>query len=394
MTVRRGYVECATCAEKYTLRIGEGSENYQKFYFDCFGCKLPITIAYRNDLIDIEAIENCKIGTQEGKIVNLYASLGIDENKIHDDQYFPTLEYLQKVAPFIVDRYKSQKSGLAKMIDAGVVFELINTKDMWLRVKNIINSESNKNIYKNLIAHYSSERKKYEEIEGLNNYQDVVLDFFSRIFYPKFDNLYKPCLNEFSKAEKEYKAEFLRFKMHFQEEFKKEYLSSSLIVFDDFFKFYENFSQLLFHTRISDYNVKSIIVSSKNFNEVNKFYGQVYEALTSSFTILACVNNILENRKFDQFKTMSLKKYLDIKKGDRAKTFQERQAFYVCSKHIDAPLRNGINHASFYHKGEKVIYKSSDNKQPKEMTYSEYVMKCNELTVRLSVLFCLGMLLV
>lgn len=391
--IRRGYIKCANCGEEYTLRIGEGSENYQRFYFDCLSCNLPIVIAHRKDTIRMEAIENCRIGTQEGKVINLHASFGIVESKKHDIQFSTALEYLQKITPFIIERYKLQEHEKGIIIDAGYLFELVNTKDMWHLLKNIINSETNKKTYEKLLANYSRQRQKYEKINNLNTYQEAVKDFFSRIFYPKFDDLYNVCVEEIAKAEKEFDAEFSDYKKYFQSHLKKEHFSRFLNVFDDYFQFYENYAQLLTHTRISEYSLANIIVSSKNFNEVNKYYGQIYEALTSNFTTLACINNILSTRKFNQFKTMSLEKYLKTKKHIRANAFQERQAFFACSEYLDNTLRNGINHASFIHEGERVIYKSYDNKKPIEMSYSEYIMKCNELTVRLSVLFCVEILL-
>ncbi len=126
------------------------------------------------------------------------------------------------------------------------------------------------------------------------------------------------------------------------------------------------------------------------------FYGNAFEILTSNITVLACLNNILKGRAFDTFNQMDLEKYLTINKANRANTFKDTKEFYQFTKGLDSTLRYSSHHASMkYNKRKRIItYRSGGTGSVKTISYTDYLVKCNEAFISAVALLMLELIIV
>ena len=136
------------------------------------------------------------------------------------------------------------------------------------------------------------------------------------------------------------------------------------------------------------HNVDDLIVSSNGFEQIKLYYGDAYEALTSNMTIIACLNNIMDGREFDEFKSMKLSKYLEINKANKSNPFKLTPIFSVFAENdIESSIRNGSHHASIWRDGEKIMYRSGGTGAEHNIPYTRYLDYCNKLTIKLAALF-------
>ena len=388
-----GPVQCATCAHNYLVRIGIGSESYQEHSFDCVQCTLPISLALRkvNGGGQIEVEENGRVldeVTSDATVINLHGSFAFDAATIHDRMAFPSLLYMQVIHPHV--RSASNK----KFQDVALLFDVPNTRGLWGMVRGALSLEaagSKEDKVDRLVEHYQRQRQKYLPDLRVSNTHDLVFNFFDSIFYPRFENLFNPirtCLSSAERLNPEHHAHLVDY---YRAELWPEVLQQNLSLFTDYFRLFTEFSQMLVHARLNDPAVAAKIVGSKHFERTKLFYGQAFETLTAGFTILACMNNILDGRQFDQFGDMTLKQYRrDVSKARRKEAFRKRPELYALAEHGDSTLRNGSHHASIWRDGELIGYRSGGTGERREMPYSQYLHLCNQLSIACAVQLVLG----
>ncbi len=92
---------------------------------------------------------------------------------------------------------------------------------------------------------------------------------------------------------------------------------------------------------------------------------------------------------------MDLKKYMTINKANRANPFKDAQPLYRFADCLDSSLRNASHHGavSFNKKKKEIIYRSGGTGSEKTITYTDYLMKCNNLLFSLAALMMLEFLL-
>jgi len=101
--------------------------------------------------------------------------------------------------------------------------------------------------------------------------------------------------------------------------------------------------------------------------------------------VLACINNILDGRNFDEFKSMSLSKYInDVSKDKKTGPFKDNPLFSpFCEDDLESTIRNGSHHASIWHEGETIRYRSGGTGAQREINYTKYIHLCNKLTLKI-----------
>ena len=115
--------------------------------------------------------------------------------------------------------------------------------------------------------------------------------------------------------------------------------------------------------------------------DVMVFFGNAFESLTSNIAILACLNNIHNGRNFDEFETMDLDKYLTINKANRANPFKDTAPYNDLCICLDSTLRNASHHGAMKidQKGRIIHYRSGGTGSNRNITYKEYIDKCNAI---------------
>lgn len=375
------------------LRAGVGIEKYQIHNFDCHECELPITVAVRSNAPNahFEAEDNimfCGELVDNYTVINLHPNFAFTKETLHNERAFPSIEYNQMITPHL-------RLVEGKHQDTALQFDIPNTKGLWGSVKNIYTLQlksGKEKLLKKAIENYENQRNKYVKNSPISTTDEVFFNFFDSLLYPRVNQLLNPVLEIVEDIKKNYSAEFSRYKSFFETELKDSQYKRNILIFSDFFKIHSQLSQVMVHARLGDENVDDKIVGSKSFEEVKLYYGQAYETLTSSFVTLACLNNIKDGRKFDEFNSMTLNKYIkDVKKEGKSKPFSNTPELNAFASGLESMLRNGSHHASIWRDGDKVYYRSGGTGQERDMTYAMYLHMCNKLTISLAALWLLDL---
>jgi hypothetical protein len=189
----------------------------------------------------------------------------------------------------------------------------------------------------------------------------------------------------------EFLPEYHRFKDYYLSSLYSEHLERYFDIFSEYFQDYSEFNQTLMYAQYGLPLPPKAQASSRGFKRTKMFYGNAFEALTSNFTVLACLNNILNGRKYDTFDKMDLSKYLAIDKANRGNPFKDTQPFFEFARDLDSVLRNAShNGAMKIDRDNKVVsYRSGGTGVLHTIPYSEYLYKCNEIFLRVAALLLL-----
>lgn len=369
-----------------------GSETYQIHSFDCRDCSLPVTIGLRKVVAGgrIEGEENVRIldgNFEDATVMNFHASFAFDGTTIHDRYAFPSILLAQKVHPFV--RVVSE----SRVQDLALVFEVPNCQHLWGTVRNALalsRQGANDRKLRRLLEDYRRQREKCVGCTAISDAKDLIHNFFDSMFYPRFELLAKPVEEHIAQLRATATTELKRFISYYRANHWDESYARNISLFTDYFRAFTEFSQMLTYARIDDQDVIGKLVGSRNFEHTKLFYGQAFEVLTSGFVVLACLNNILCGRPFDEFQQMTLNKYVhDVEKAKRANPFKDEPALCRFAEHLDSSLRNGSHHASIWRDGETVFYRSGGTGAQRDIPYSVYLHRCNELAISCAALFVL-----
>lgn len=387
-------VKCSICGIEYFVRVGVGVESYQKHYFDCVNCYQSIGIAVRANPphAHIESVENCTLGDfeRERTIINLHPSFCFHHDNYHDPSYFASLDtkggipILAKHMRFVEGRRNP---------DLALQFDIPHACQLWNKVKSIYDLSrihGKEHLVQKQIAEYNQQRNKVRELVGFERCNcisalDVFEEFYDSLFYPKVNLLFNPVADLIDRLYDSHQLDdFYRYYVdNIQEDNAKRYLSS----FTGYFKQRDILGQLIYRARIDSSDVNDLMVGSKNFDVIKLYYGEVYESLTSNFTVLACLNNLASGRKFDEFLKLTLNRYIhDVEKAKKDGPFKSNPLFSAFSDNLDSSLRNGSHHASIWRDGEMVMYRSGGTGAKHEISYSRYLYLCCSITISLAAL--------
>ncbi|HCT3357696.1 hypothetical protein UP00_02030 [Enterobacter asburiae] len=382
-------IKCLNCDAQFRLRVGVGFDKYQKHYMDCFECFTPIVFSVRADppRAWIEAEENCAlVEHSECLVVNFHPNCAFDKNEIHQKLIFPSIELTGLIFPHM------RKPANERILSASHLFDIPNAPSKWGQLKLIARLISDNNIKKAQKTAESYMRARQSEI---NIYEEntyypftaLVYEFMDWLFYPRINDITSPIIEELNKLKETGALD--GFYSFYKEKLRKENQQRYINIMSDYLARRDHFGQLLYYARIYHDNIDDKIISSKNFDIIRSFYGDAYETLTSNMTIIACINNILDGRPFDEFKSMTLNKYIhDVNKEKKTGPFQNNPLFSsFCEDDLESTIRNGSHHASIWHEGENIIYRSGGTGAQREISYTKYIHLCNKLTIKIAALW-------
>ncbi len=332
----------------------------------------------------IEAVENVDLKDPDDSktVINLHPNCAFSPEIYHERREFPSMHHLRMVSPYVRMRP-------GKFQDLCMQWDMPNAGKRWSQVKAILqlpDNPSKARARKRLISRYSGKRKECNSSLSLESSRDVICEFLESMFYPRINEISYPV---YELIDSVYASEgFKKFEKYYDRVLKSENLNRYISTLSSFFRYRDQLGQLIDYARISGEDVDDKIVGSKNFDEIKLYYGEVYEALTSNFTVLACINNLIKGRDFDQFERMTLNKYIkDVEKAKRGNPFKEIEQLAIFSEDLDSSLRNGSHHASIWRTGEIVMFRSGGSGSRREMSISRYMHICNKLTISLAALF-------
>lgn len=367
--INRTYIVCDTCEQEITARVVIGGNPHPIYTFRCPKCseeiQLGLNIDYEKITFSYEYLSNCRRGDKEGVVVNLSAEIAINKNKSHEDFYFPTL---------FVDR------------------ELYGTHKTKVPV------------IPNLIKNWKNLKRAWSL--SMNGKDRVATRFLNQYVY-LFDEEFDPDLNSqifnftlFFLAPKKYEYVLSVFKLmkeaqdinlesykeyihYYGGRYESELMKRFYDIYQDYMKNFDVFFPIMMYIKAEKDIDPQLESPSFSFNDIKMFYGNTFELVADSFVILACLNNLLNKRKYDEFKEMDLDKYLSIDKANRANPFKENRNLSVFSEEFDNSIRNASHHGniSLSPSKDSIILKSGKPLKEKTIALLDYLIVCNKIFI-------------
>lgn len=390
----RDMIRCKTCDHVSTVRISVGHDNYQRHDFACVSCEEPIGLGMYVDFkkvsTKLDFCENCEQADEEGTIVNLNPHFLMSETDQGQDQNFSWMSqshYIMgnsSIPPILVPR--PHLKGIKFRDTYEELGGIYCTSELWSTIKK---GWSLTNNHKQALAQKVLKKYKPSHFKGPFTLHAVLNDFLYCQTLPRayvyFDRA-KECLEV---ANFEYSEELKRFAKYYRDNLRTTHQERYFDIFSSFFENFSEFDQAILYVKNCVPVIEGYIASSHGFNKTKMFYGNAFEAFTSNIVVLACLNNILEGRKFDEFLSMDLAKYQTINKANRGNPFSENGQLNPFLDCIESPLRNASHHGSIklINKGKEIQYQSGGTGAIHVMTYSKYLEKCNMISLRLASLY-------
>lgn len=381
MIVRHS-IKCLTCEYPHTLRIQVGHTKYQEHSFRCVECSEEIIVGMdceaRTASVNVREVENCELSFEEGKIINLSPEFPISQKDLHRDLAFPSFGHIKKLHE-AQERFGVKYPSFKSFEEAReYTLNNLGESELWPIVKKGWSLTA-----KGLTELAETKLKKYKtpNFNDPSELNYILFDFCGHMLLPGKYYLFENAANLTESIAKNYRAEYQRFQSYYIENLKGENFNRYFEVFNEFFKCYSDFSQTLMFLQHNIDLPKDFEASSAAFGKTKLFYGNAFEALTSNISILACLNNINNGRKFDQFESMSLEKYLTINKANRSNPFKNTEPYFEICKSLDSTLRNASHHGAMRldDRGKVVHYRSGGTGSQKKISYKNYIDKCNSI---------------
>lgn len=389
MAVIRDYARCTVCDLKLILRVGVGVELSCIHTFDCPHCHTPISINLATDKQGeawIEPLENIqRIGPDNDieRYINLHPAFAFRLEDYRSKNAFPSILHSRLT-------HGKMRQGPGRVQIFATQFEIPETTKMWQTVRSVLTlalKNDPANVLQKQIRSYEVARKKFKPSFSCSTAFKCIASFFDDIFYPAIGNIRHPLRNFVRDARHAHPAEMVRFSEYYRSDIQAHALERYLTIFGDYFRLFDQFRQMLTHVRVGSEDVDDLVVGSKRFDEIKLYYGQAYETLTSSYTTLACLKNVVDGRPFDQFKAMTLTKYVnDVEKSKKSNPFADVPILHAFTDFDNSVLRNGSHHASIWRDGDLIRFRSGGTGAEKDIPYSRYLHICNGITISIAAL--------
>ncbi len=376
----RSIIYCETCQNPFLIRVSLGTNERHSHKFECPNCnellELVVHINFEKVSFDLECKSNCfkdneTVDENSLKTINLHPDFLLSDEKLHDKEYFPSVELTYQV----MLKQKELAGGVDLSLPVGVWKEMKDTCNTNYENWKIIKTSWSLYIKGHHdLAHEKIKKYRFHNFGNTSNINEVIFHFIN-IFLSPYKNDLVHNLMETSKLVLRGK-EYERFIKYYNEQLKKFHYQKYFEIFSEYFQNYEEFGQVLNHIKY-DLERTGYHATSRDFSKIKMFYGNCYEILTSLFIILSCINNLISNRPFDEFKTMKLNKYLSIDKSGRANNFSENTAFSILSSHLNSKIRNASHHQNIVLDGKFIKYRTKGDSLWHKLSYEEYLVQCN-----------------
>ena len=394
MIVRTSF-RCTTCGQNHTVRIGLGHETYQTHSFTCFGCEEELTVGLRvvrpeGSLIPQfigEPVENVEQSEEEtdSPVVNVDANFLVPLAERHTDMSFPRLGQLQEMSK-VAEKHGSLASfkDFPENWENSRPYRPHDYAEEWKLLKKAWN------LHRNGRAKLSS--KKIEDASAefyandpLNDIQDWLWRFCLFFSNPAFEEPFRAAFKIVQ--DNRQKPEFSAFLKEYEENLASNRAEKYLAIIREFFLAYDDFSQVIFRVKVGIEVDEGDNVSSSQFDKTKMFYGNAFETFSSLVDVLAYLNNVAAGRPFDQFNSLSRKKYLELDKSSRFGPFEDNPALANLCLERDNQLRNASHHASIrlITPDNRIVYRSGKGGTGPEqdLSYAAYLAKCSILFLQI-----------
>jgi hypothetical protein len=385
LTVRT-IIKCETCDQYIIPRVLLGHNEHPSYVFSCPNCEEKIELGMNlfPETASWEFLyeENCKPITknelktaeEEGVVINLTAEFPIHESLRNMDTSFIPQLLISQQRLFGRGKYKNRK-------------ERPDIHKNWKSLRRAINQSIKgkktlaKRYLQNYIFFYDNAEEDYDIFSQIH-------DFITFFLSPEKNKYLVPVLetmrDDQGKSLNEYKR-FLHyfipnlFEMHFQK------------LINIISKYMDNFESLfpyLLFIRKEEKVPKDVGSSTFDFDELKYFYGELFELISSLFEFFVIINNIHQDRSYNELKTINLRKYKTIDKAKRYEPFKDVPMFLHFAEEFDSTIRNASHHNNFALKDSfTIVYSYGKPLKEKYISVDEYLVKCNMIFINVLSIF-------
>ncbi len=377
--ISRVCIKCGTCDKNYTFHIAIGHASIQEHTVICESCGEEITIRLRlnqsNGTFDGYEFINCSQSDNEGKIINLHPEYALPKEFMHVDFISPNLLAMRDM---IKDKdklhtiYKIPDIEKEKLAKATLCIN-----EEWSTVSKIW-SLNNRNKNFHLTNFIEQNRENIFEYKKNITANEIIFSFLFRCLAPSLENKLQDAISLIGAKYRSAPETFRDFCNYHAQYIFSNNMEKIYSIVRDFFVNYSEYSQNFLEIKKGSEIKLPYSYSSVNFEKTKKFYGDAYECLGSCVTTLACLSNIIKDRKFDTFNEMDLNKYLTLDKSGKGKCFSDIPEFSWLMLHYVPQLRNGSHHGTFKFDSEKKIisYIPTKKQHVHHIEYFDYLNKC------------------
>jgi hypothetical protein len=392
--VIRHYLDCLTCNAPHTLRVSIGHNTYQEHTFPCVNCHEAITVGlivdFKNIGVSFKYVNNCKIGDNEGAVVNLHPDLAIPNDQLHVDNVFPWLGDTLKIGEIFL-QHRPHGKGIFDLHSA--LWGKRAPFEEWSILQKAwsLTNSGKHELAKEKLAEFVS-----NSTNSLPTLHEALFHFFTKLMLPKRIELFINAMKIIKAIVIDYPEEFARFREFFIENYSKDHLDKFFELFSDYFRDFSEYSQTLLYVKCNMELPANFRASSVSFQRSKMFYGNAFESLATIIALLACLNNIYKGRRFDQFELMDLRKYLALNKASRSTPFKDTATFAAITESFDSVLRNASHHGAINinNKNGILSYRSGGSGALREMPYSRYLFMCNQIMLSAAALLNIELVLI
>lgn len=353
---------CLDCNQKYKIRYGLGNNYPQYASFECIKCSKEIKIGYKkfNGKQILEGVKHPEEDFDELRddsveIMNLHPEIPTSKDNLNNPFLFQTQSIFANLHKNNEDfeEFKAHQK------------EWSNFNQLWVELEKPFRIICSKN------------EDKLIEICGIN-YKDFVKLFktWSRIFLKGNQELdFNRLLNQYNNVKQ------LDIKNHINEN--KNLLKKVYELCRTYMKNNSQFQSTVFHQKYN-WEIKNDMIANINWSDIEKTYGDLYEIIGDFFVLPTMVNNLKNNRKFDEFQSnnFTINKYLKSDKANRTKNFENNDKLIFLKRAYHSGLRNGTHHKNSFLDSDTFeisLGTSKGGTTIKKIALIDYIKSCNEL---------------
>lgn len=381
------FVSCDECGTVHRVRIGIGTEPVQAHRFACAVCKQEMGVV-------VEFGEGVSFGpnatvsepVDDAPTINLHASFVFPKGARDDPRAFASIEFSRQLLVAAKERggynLEAQLAQLRKN----------------QRPKPRPTEEWEQLRWTWSLTHAGQAdlaEKRFQKFLKLCAYDpppedlpDWLFQFAAKLSGPHFETVFEALFEQLRIAKD--KPDFPRFLEYYGTKMSapngRRYFELCVAYFKAFPEFSQVHHLVTAGLEIGDDNA----AGSMDYDTTRMFYGNTFEVLGGHVSILTMLNNLIEDRPFDQLRSLTLAEYLRTDKAGRCRAFAENPAFAAITTEFDNQVRNASHHGemTFDRDTGLVKYRSGKGGQGElnAMSYARYLARCVTLFMQALVL--------
>ncbi len=390
----REYASCDECGTVHVLRIGMGGEPIQAHHFECRTCGQEMGITLE-EKVGMTFGPNATRATRDDSapVINLHPSFVFTKEDIGRADAFPSIELSSKLVDAMLEaRARVGLPGELPPLAESPRRARVTQEWPQLRAAWSLSRNGKADLAQKRIDSFVS-NAGYEDTP--TSIQDWIFQFIGDLTRPYFERLWEGLFEQLSVAVQ--KADFERFVAFYDTELSAAHSRRYFEICKAYLGALTEFSQV--HQLVaSDIAVDDgHVAASSNFDLTRMFYGNAFEAFGDNVEILTAINNLIEDRPFDQLASITFEKYRATDKAGRTRAFAENPALSAVAAEFDNQMRNASHHGgmTFDRASGLIEYRAGKGGQgvAENISYAAYLARSSRLFIQLMLVFRLEILI-